>query len=680
MEALMRLPMLKYFAVTVFGMLLLSFSMPLAALIVPSDTTPAFIQTSGPLAAIGIGDYRTNIVGDNDDHVLSTFVACTPGEFYRFELFDPAMDIAGNPPIPAPPGDERVLDEVRGVADDTSFELIAPNGVSVTGGPVVYTPGQFDAQWTELATVGPLTGTLGVDCGEYQLLASTGNGSGVVEENNDDNAWRFRVLGVDNLGNVTFQPENGPDNTQGTGNESWVGVLFVSYQHSRIGAQDFYWFSDEGDSDMYMLNFDMDGSNSVTYTSPSGVNITGTVSANAVWNDAAPQQLARPTFGQMVPFDIGAGVLAGDATANPETGLWRASINVAPDNQYSFEVPGKQVFLEPPPIPDVIIAKDNTETVVLSPGSTTYTITITNIGAGAALPIPGPEVVDTLPAGTTFASCQVLPPLVGTCGPNGNLVEFNLQGQAGMPAFLPGTASAPNNQGQLRVTVNIDAGLPDGQQLQNVAAVNYTDIFGNSPAPRQADHVVSVVEALPPPPPPGSVADAPGDGGPPGAQTGGIISKTVTPPFTAPGEEVIWTINITSGQPMNDVLVVDNVPPEMQITSVEATSGSVSFSGQQVTFSQAVMNAGETVTITVRSIIRAATGVPFLLRNRACLTASGVAQQCAAAQIVSATELPSTGEGRSPYLVVLALFLSGGVLGLGLWQIRAKVRTHGAAD
>src|SRR5690606_36035037 len=107
-----------------------------------------------------------------------------------------------------------------------------------------------------------------------------------------------------------------------------------------------------------------------------------------------------------------------------------------------------------------------------SPGSTTYTLTITNTGEGAAIPIAGYEIIDTLPPGMTIASCTINPPLIGTCTNAGNLVNIDLQPQSpahtppntpAQPilAYLPSATSGLVNNGTISITATINAGLAD---------------------------------------------------------------------------------------------------------------------------------------------------------------------------------------------------------------------------
>lgn len=143
-----------------------------------------------------------------------------------------------------------------------------------------------------------------------------------------------------------------------------------------------------------------------------------------------------------------------------------------------------------------------------------------------------------------------------------------------------------------------------------------------------------------------------------------FITKSVNPPFTRPGEIVTWTIIITNpgSLPFNNAIMTDNLPAQVQILSTSTTSGSVSFNGQQVTFQQAVVNPGQSVTITVTTRVRDNVAMPFILTNVACL--NNAINQCAQASTVGALTLPATGQ--SPWSEMRAALLRLGIISLML--------------
>jgi uncharacterized repeat protein (TIGR01451 family) len=157
------------------------------------------------------------------------------------------------------------------------------------------------------------------------------------------------------------------------------------------------------------------------------------------------------------------------------------------------------------------------------------------------------------------------------------------------------------------------------------------------------------------------------------------IEKSVNPPFASAGSTVTWTITVTnnSSNPATNVSVSDDLPPELTILSpVTASAGTVSVSGQTVTFSIASLNPGQRVEITVPTRISGSLKAPFSINNQATLQSdnpdgSGTRiVSTSSAKVLSAQMLPSTGETffeqfRLPLLVM------GVSLGLmvGMWLL-----------
>ncbi len=149
-----------------------------------------------------------------------------------------------------------------------------------------------------------------------------------------------------------------------------------------------------------------------------------------------------------------------------------------------------------------------------------------------------------------------------------------------------------------------------------------------------------------------------------------FITKSVQPPFAVPGESVTWTITIRNPGTVTatNVTMTDNLPGEVEILEVSATSGNVSFSGQTVNFSIGSLAGGASVTITVRTRVRDGAAVPFIINNQACMSSSiNAGGNCAQATLVSAGQLPATGQ--SPWSVwrlpVLSIMVTSTVW---LWQ------------
>jgi len=104
------------------------------------------------------------------------------------------------------------------------------------------------------------------------------------------------------------------------------------------------------------------------------------------------------------------------------------------------------------------------------------------------------------------------------------------------------------------------------------------------------------------------------------------------------------------------------MPDGLQIVSVAASAGNVSYSGQQISFTMSALGPGQSVSITVRTRIISAGSLVF--DNIAVLANPNLT---ATARLIIASELAGTGEApwwRTPLLAlgVGMLALSGGYL------------------
>jgi uncharacterized repeat protein (TIGR01451 family) len=151
-----------------------------------------------------------------------------------------------------------------------------------------------------------------------------------------------------------------------------------------------------------------------------------------------------------------------------------------------------------------------------------------------------------------------------------------------------------------------------------------------------------------------------------------FITKTVNPPFSLPGEPVTWTITVFNpgNAPATNITVTDPLPAEVEIISVNATSGTVSHSGQTVNFTLPVLAGGQQATITINSRVRSTVAVPFILTNVATLTnAENTTPRTGEATVLSVGHLPKTGETpwwRMPVLVLVSAIGAWGLLRLSI--------------
>lgn len=433
---------------------------PAASPVTAVDVPPAggfYIQTSGPNAAVTIGDwYSSNLAGAGAGyHYVEITVPCgwPSGTPLYFDLFSPEMNQVA--------GALGQGDEPRGGYDNTQFELYGPGttigpgyanpGPGAAGSLVqtTYLPGAVAVPeaWTRFATLSPVT------CGTYLLR------SAVFDD--DDNGWRLRV-GLDNDGDPNNAPpanNDNPDGVPGTNDELIVGQTQISYQQDSGGVAclTLYEYIPPGLAGVTMHNFDMDGNTRVRYYAPSdafdatGVTggTAGTLSANGQWNQGT---LAR----------------GGDVLANPEPGWWRVVSCLSSTNQFIQEAQaGVGAYFGQPPIPTLVLGKTDGVTDA-TPGQTlTYDITIGNAASGPTAGAAHQVVVsDTLPAGTTFASCSIVAPASGSCSESAGVVTATLTG------WINAGATAT-----VQVSVTVDAGATG--TLTDQASVAYEDVLGN---------------------------------------------------------------------------------------------------------------------------------------------------------------------------------------------------------
>jgi uncharacterized repeat protein (TIGR01451 family) len=230
------------------------------------------------------------------------------------------------------------------------------------------------------------------------------------------------------------------------------------------------------------------------------------------------------------------------------------------------------------------------------------------------------------------------------------------------------------NQGGVPSDMRDSDGLNPSPQVR-VDPANYPRALVNTGEFGENDHTWDFGFSLVAPPPSQQRTPQPGSGG--GTPASASITKSVNPPFAMPGDRVTWTITVTNPNnfPLTNVSVTDNMPNEVEILSVSASSGNASFSGQTVTFTQGTMAAGETVTINVVTRVRPNVNVPFTISNGATLTSAEVGPLFASADLVSAGELPGTGESPWSRWRIPIFALAGGVIVLGgYWLVRRARR------
>lgn len=458
-----------------------------AAVEVPLAGGGFYIQTSGPNAGTGIGDwYSSNTAGaGNGYNYLVITVPCgwpsaTP---LSIDLFSP--EINANAVASS-------RDEPRGAGDDTTeFELYGP-GAMVGPGYNLPAPGTgvvdttyapelvLPEAWVRFATLDPVT------CGTYVVR------SAVIGAGDDDNGWRIRIGSDDDSDPTNAPPANSDDadGLPGTNDEILIGQVQISYQQSSGGVAclTLFEYVSAGQASVTFNNYDMDGNTRVRYYAPSDTfdptgltgGTAGTLSNNAAWNGGVG--LAR----------------GGDTIANPEGGWWRIVSCLGAVNQFIQEAQnGVGAYYAEPPTPAMSLAKDDGVAVAPAGGDLTYAVTATNTssgaGAGAALAV---VISDTIPTNSTFVSCAIVAPATGTCGESLGVVTATLDDwiNAGDSATV-----------QITVTVDPAAiGI-----ITNDASVAFEDALGNPfPAVTASDVDTAGPPAPTPTPTPSPTATA----------------------------------------------------------------------------------------------------------------------------------------------------------------------------
>ena len=402
----------------------------------PRPGSTLFVQTSGPNAGIGIGDFYTSPAGGNTDHL---FVVRVPTDWpagvpVTIALYDPEMAT----PDPVSP---TAADEIRGSADTTRFTLRSPGGSTVAD--TSYSGASTNGTWVELATFDPgVTGR-----GSYQLRVSTSD--------DDDNSWRVDashdpdcVVGSPCGAGVV----NGNEVAQAPGGSGplAVGVIRTSWQHASGGTscQDHVFYVNSSTArPLRAHNFDMDGSGSVTYTTPNGATLAGTVSGDGSWNNSSNAS----RVGDILP-DL--------------NGWWSARVCISSTNQYVFEAPSAgPSFPEPQPAPRLEVSKQDGVDKLTVGMQTTYSIVVDNVADEDTLPGAAYEVTatDSLPAGLEFVSCT-------------SVVFVCVEDSGTVTATLP-TPLQPGAIASFEVAVNVVGTIET--PVVNLVTVDYEDSLGN---------------------------------------------------------------------------------------------------------------------------------------------------------------------------------------------------------
>jgi len=281
----------------------------------PGNNT--FFQTSGPSRAPTIGDWYTSSGTASTDRIHRFLVGVTPEQLAA---------AGGTVTVTVGDGESATgtgpLDEITGTADPTRFTLRASDGTTILA-THTFPSGSANAS----SHVFSIT-----TAGNYQITSETGafpiSGDATADLNNDDNSFTITV----------------------SSSAALFGPLQFSTQHNQgSGVTIPYYFlvgpTATGTSALELRNYDADSNaTSVIYTRPSTATVTGTVSANGLWNGPAPTVNTG--------FDSVTATSTNTATGG-DGGVWGFTVNsLSSGNQLIVEANGdsvKLVLFETPP-------------------------------------------------------------------------------------------------------------------------------------------------------------------------------------------------------------------------------------------------------------------------------------------------------------------------------------------
>lgn len=146
-------------------------------------------------------------------------------------------------------------------------------------------------------------------------------------------------------------------------------------------------------------------------------------------------------------------------------------------------------------IPVVEIVKDDGVERVRVGDVLTYALDFTNISDTGPTPDTAFNIVltDTLPGNVRYRECRILPPLTGTCGPDG----------AGQVIYRIDQPLPPGAGGRAELVVRVSNNALDpqfNQRVYNVVEITYTDSAG-LPQPPDRDDDLNILDTSPLPVP-----------------------------------------------------------------------------------------------------------------------------------------------------------------------------------
>ncbi len=227
----------------------------LAQTTLPTDSTVITFQTSGSARAPGIGDWYTTATSNSTVRRHEFFINVTAEDL---AASNGQLVITVNDPASSPGSTFDEVNPATNVPDPTRFQLLGPGGVVLDDRPIPSGGSNAPINFQ------PITAP-----GVYTVTSQTGDGTGVVATNDDDNGFTISAP-ISNL---------------------LIGQVRGTFQNPPPpGARDvrFFFLVGPGTDSLFLRNFDLDvpaDTASVFYTSPGGVTSDGTESDQAVWNN-----------------------------------------------------------------------------------------------------------------------------------------------------------------------------------------------------------------------------------------------------------------------------------------------------------------------------------------------------------------------------------------------------------
>lgn len=147
-----------------------------------------------------------------------------------------------------------------------------------------------------------------------------------------------------------------------------------------------------------------------------------------------------------------------------------------------------------------------------------------------------------------------------------------------------------------------------------------------------------------------------------------------------PGEELTWTLVISNvgSAPGTNIVVVDEVRPEMRVDGASIDTGTYTINGNQVTFTIPTLNQGQSVQAQIFTTV-VTSPADGTLENTATVQGTGpngLATDSGSAVVAVPSQLPSTGyppdgaQGRTTTYILIVV--SAGLLALvaAAWVVR----------